>query len=261
MCQRFTAGAAVVVLLVLSGAAHALPRGAAAAPAAGNGAGVWAVAAPSSGWAWSRQPAQQQPAQQQPAQQQPAQQQPLPTAYPEIRKLYEAGKYAQVIQAVAAVQQPGPPLQFLAGLTHEKLQQPVRANERYARLTANKPETDPWRFIGQSATLLNQTPKKIDEAIGAARRAVTLAPQNPHAHYQLGHALGNKRDYAGAAQAFEKATELDPAHAYAHYHAGLSYYQVRRVDQVARHFEAFLRLAPEAPERGQVMSIMRTIRG
>jgi len=208
---------------------------------------------------------------------QEAVQQPTPpTTYPEIRKLYEAGKYQQVVDAVAAVQPPTPPLHYLAGLAHEKLQQPARANDRYGRLakagtTTATPEgaapesgttpTDPWHFIGQSATSLNQAPKKIDEAVAAARKAVELAPQNVHAQYQLGLALGNQRDYAGAAQAFEKATEIDPAHAYAHYHAGLSYYQVKRIDQVARHFEAFLQLAPEAPERGQVMSIMRTIRG
>lgn len=195
--------------------------------------------------------------------QEQAPQPPLPTTYPEIRKLYEAGKYQQVIDAVAALTQPQPPTPviYIAGLAHEKLQQPVRANERFAQLSTNRPETNAWVFIGRSATSLNQTPKMVAESIAAARHAVELDPQNPHAHYQLGLALSNQRDYAGAAQAFVRVTEIDPANAYAHYYAGLSFYQLRRIDQVAKHFEAFLRLAPEAPERGQVASIMRTIRG
>lgn len=250
MPHRSAVSVAAALALVVAGAAHASADAPATAsfgrdhPIAGVGEALV------SGWTGSQQ----------------GEQQPLPTTYPEIRKLYEAGRYQEVVQAVAAVEQPAPPLQLLAGSAHEKLQQPVRASERYEGLTAtpsgaDQPVTDPWHFIGRSALLLNQTPKKIDEAVAAARRAVELAPANAHAHYQLGLALGNRRDYAGAAQAFEKTTEIDPAHAYAHYHAGLSYYQLRRLDQVARHFEAFLQLAPEAPERGQVMSVMRTIRG
>lgn len=219
------------------------------------------------------------------AAQDPAPPPPPPTTYPEIRKLYEAGKYQEVVDAVNAVAQtladpaaaaqaaaeaageatpvahPEPQLEYLAGQALEKLQQPALADERFARLVTDKPETDPWRFIGQSATLLNQTPMAVDESIAAARHATELAPDNVHAHYQLGLALAEKRDYAAAAPAFARATEIDPAHAYAHYYAGLSFYQVQRIDLVAKHFEAFLVLAPEAPERAQVGSIMRTIRG
>lgn len=196
-----------------------------------------------------------------PAAQEPVPPQQLPTTYPEVRKLYEAGNYQQVIDAVAAAPQPqSPPLIYIAGLAHEKLQQPVLANDRFGQLAVDRVETDFWRFIGESATALNQTPKNIEAAIVAARRAVELAPEDVHAHYQLGLSLSNNRDYAGASEEFARATEIDPAHAYAHYYAGMSFYQVQRIDQVAKHFEAFLTLAPEAPERGQVASIMRTIR-
>jgi hypothetical protein len=34
---------------------------------------------------------------------------------------------------------------------------------------------------------------------------------------------------------------------------------VKRADQTATHFQAFLRLAPKAPERAEVQSIMRTL--
>jgi hypothetical protein len=36
---------------------------------------------------------------------------------------------------------------------------------------------------------------------------------------------------------------------------------VKRPDQVVRYFERFLKLAPKAPERSAVMSILRAIKG
>ncbi len=47
--------------------------------------------------------------------------------------------------------------------------------------------------------------------------------------------------------------------AYAHYYGGMMHYRANRVDRMAVHFEQFLKLAPEAPERPEVLSIMRTL--
>ena len=49
--------------------------------------------------------------------------------------------------------------------------------------------------------------------------------------------------------------------AYAHYEAGMAYYKAKRVDKMAVYFENFLKLAPAAPERPAVLSIMKTVRG
>ena len=87
-----------------------------------------------------------------------------------------------------------------------------------------------------------------------------MAPGQFHPTYQLGLALSGAEQWAPAAAAFEKATAVDPAHAYAHYYAGLAYSKIRRVDLMARHFEYFLKLAPEAPERPAVTALMRSIR-
>jgi tetratricopeptide (TPR) repeat protein len=81
------------------------------------------------------------------------------------------------------------------------------------------------------------------------------------AHYQAGLLYGQLNDFVKAAAAFDKAAKRDPEFAYAHYHAGLSYYRMKRIDLMATHFESFLKLAPEAPERAEVESIMRTVRG
>jgi hypothetical protein len=39
------------------------------------------------------------------------------------------------------------------------------------------------------------------------------------------------------------------------------HYRAKRPDRMANHFEQFLKLAPEAPERPEVIQIMRTVRG
>ena len=73
--------------------------------------------------------------------------------------------------------------------------------------------------------------------------------------------LDARGENQAAAEAFVKATEADPRMAYAHYHAGMNFYKAKRIAQMAVYFEYFLKLAPDAPERPAVESIMRTIRG
>ena len=64
-----------------------------------------------------------------------------------------------------------------------------------------------------------------------------------------------------AAEAFAKAAELNPQVACAHYDAGMAFYKIKRVDRMAVYFENFVKLAPNAPEKAAVQSIMRTVRG
>ena len=73
--------------------------------------------------------------------------------------------------------------------------------------------------------------------------------------------LAKREDWAGAADAFDRAAELNPSMAYAHYYGGLMAYRAGRPARMANPFERFLQLAPEAPEWPEVMSIMRTVRG
>jgi hypothetical protein len=41
----------------------------------------------------------------------------------------------------------------------------------------------------------------------------------------------------------------------------MNYYKAKRIDRMAVYFENFLKLAPNAPEKPAVESIMRTVRG
>lgn len=178
----------------------------------------------------------------------------------DARRLYDAGKYREAIDTVSSASegQTDARLLYLTALGHEKLNDAESARRVYEQL-ANRSGNDPWRFVGRSALSLRQ--RNLADALAAASEAVTQGPSVPEAHYQLGLVHSFREDFAKSAAAFDRATQLDPAFAYAHYYAGLSYYKAKRIDLMASHFEAFLKLAPEAPERPEVQSIMRTIRG
>ena len=88
-----------------------------------------------------------------------------------------------------------------------------------------------------------------------------MAPDLPEAHFQLGLALARQQQWPEAAAEFEAVIQRQPTNAYAHYYAGMMHYRASRIDLMGVHFEQFLKLAPEAPERPEVMSIMRTLQG
>jgi len=178
----------------------------------------------------------------------------------DVRQLYDAGKYQEVVGAVdeGSVDAGKARLQYLAAQSHEKLKDDEAARRSYERLATVGGDTA-WASIGRSGVQVMN--KQFDEAMASADQAVGQDGSLPEAHFQRGIVLMNRRDYGGAMEAFNRATELDPAFAAAHYNAGLASYRAKRVDLMANHFETFIRLAPNAPERPEVESILRTVRG
>jgi tetratricopeptide (TPR) repeat protein len=170
------------------------------------------------------------------------------------RQLFEAGKYQAAIDKSADDNSPA--AQYLNGLSHLKLNQPDAAKESFRRLEGTD---SAWQSVGQSAVAL--TDNNRDAALAAAKAAVSGNAKLAEAQYQLGLVLDATGDHAGAADAFAKASEINPQMAYAHYYAGMSFYEAKRIDRMAVYFENFLKLAPNAPERPAVESIMRTVRG
>jgi len=174
----------------------------------------------------------------------------------ELQRLFEAGRYQQVIEAEPPDGAPG--AVYLAAQSQQKLGADAQAATLYARL-AERPESDPWRFIGESGRLLVEG--QFDAATDAAQRAIAMAGDLPEAHFQLGLALARRESWQMAASEFDAAAMFNPSNAYAHYYGGLMHYRANRPDRMAIHFEQFLKLAPDAPERPEVMQIMRTVRG
>ena len=174
----------------------------------------------------------------------------------EAQRLFESGRFQQVVETTQPDAEPA--ALFVAAQSHQKLGAIDEARRTYERL-ASRDENDPWRFIGESALRLLED--NTDAAQASARRATEMAGDLADAHFQLGLVLARRQEWANAAAAFDRAAELRPNYAYAHYNGGLMHYRANRTDRMANHFEQFLKLAPEAPERPEVLQIMRTVRG
>jgi|SRR5579862_5078929 len=178
----------------------------------------------------------------------------------DVRQLYDAGKYQDVVKATegkAVENDTAARLQYLAAQSDSKLNNNDSAKQRYQRLADGGGKT--WGPIGASGVQLID--KQLDQALASANQAVQAGATTPEAHYQRGLVLMARQSYADAASAFTKATELDPSFAAAQYFAGLANYRNKRIDLMTRNFESFVKLAPNAPERPEVESILRTVRG
>jgi tetratricopeptide (TPR) repeat protein len=167
----------------------------------------------------------------------------------DLRKLYDAGQYQQV---VSSAQNSGDPrVMFLVAQSHQKLSHTDEARRVFEQLAGR---SDAWRGAARI-----RREKRYPGLADAASEAVDRDGGLAEAHYQRGLALSARQDMAGAAAAFQKAAEIDSNWAYAHYYAGLAYSKVKRADLTASHFQTFLKIAPQAPERGEVQSILRTL--
>jgi tetratricopeptide (TPR) repeat protein len=174
--------------------------------------------------------------------------------------LFDAGKYEEAISAITAKEgEPAPESIYLAGQSYLRLNRRDDARAQFAKLAAGVDPPTAWSLVGESATALADGNHPV--AVEKASRAAEMAPDQFHPHYQLGLAHAALEQWEQAAAAFEKATTINPSFAYAHYHAGLMYSRQRQLDKMATHLEYFLKLAPEAPERAAVTSLMRSIRG
>ena len=174
----------------------------------------------------------------------------LAATYDEVRVWFEAGKNQQVIDAAKT----DPKVLFLAGHAYLKLDKKSEAKATFAKLTAD----DAWKAVGAAAIAL--VDGKNDEALDKAKKATSANGGLLEAQYQLGLVQRKRGANAEAAAAFDKAGSLN-TFAYAHYNAGLAYYDLKKYDKMSDSFQRFLKLAPNAPEKGKVESIMKTLGG
>ena len=172
---------------------------------------------------------------------------------PEVQRLFQSGAYEQAADAAG---EGDPASTFLAAQALIKLDRTERAVAEFTRLRAS--ENSAWRLIGESGEAL--VANDAGRAAELARRAIDADGGNAFAHYQLGLAASKASDWGTAVPAFSRTVELKGDFAYAHYYAALAYQRQRQLSKAAEHFDAFLRLAPDAPERSAVLAIMRTLK-
>jgi tetratricopeptide (TPR) repeat protein len=178
----------------------------------------------------------------------------------DVRQLYDAGRYQEVVRATdltRAEADNASRLQYLAAQSYTKLNDTDGARRTYQRLADSG--ANPWAPIGKSAVQLMD--KQYDEALASADQAVRMAATLPEAHYQRGIVRMFRKEYGDALDAFTKATQLDPTFAAAYYYAGLASARVKRIDLTASNFGMFVKLAPNAPERPEVESVLRGVQG
>jgi uncharacterized protein HemY len=94
------------------------------------------------------------------------------------QRAFEAGRYQEVVDAASAA--PSPSVLFLAALSAQKLNDATRANAFLDQL-AQRPDTDPWHFVGLSARQLLASDDQA--ALESAQRATALDPMLPEARY------------------------------------------------------------------------------
>ena len=172
----------------------------------------------------------------------------------QIQRLFESGKYQQVVDSTTPDSPPD--VLYTTAQSQQKLGANDQAAQTFGRL-AERPEADPWHFIGLSGRQTRGRESRRRDRVGASSsRDGTGTSLRALSARSCARAAAA---WAEAAAAFDEVSARQPANAYAYYYGGMMHYRASRVDQMAVHFEQFLKLAPEAPERPEVLSIMRTL--
>lgn len=118
------------------------------------------------------------------------------------------------------------------------------AEEGYARILREHPsEPNALNFLG----MLRFHQGRNDEAIDLLRQSIEAKPDNPHAHINLGNMLMERRDLAGAHEAFVKATDLAPELAIAWYNLGICLRHMQRLQDAVNALYKAIQLDPNYP--------------
>jgi len=120
-------------------------------------------------------------------------------------------------------------------------------------------QTDPDPAVQVAAQLAIARLTNDEGTLSQARAAAGAYPESLFVQYELGLSYAVRNDFASAARIFDGCIATAPAFAYAYYQSALAYQRLDRPDIMANRFDRFVRLAPNAPERPEVESVLRTI--
>jgi tetratricopeptide (TPR) repeat protein len=131
------------------------------------------------------------------------------------------------------------------------------AEEAFKKAQELSPDSDQAR-IGLARVAIQR--KQYDEASAQLDAAEKLNADSPELFYARGLMNVSRGNHKDAVKDLETAIEKQPKNAYAHYYAGIAYNGIKRPDKMVEHFEAFLKLAPDAPEAAKVRSLLKGVR-
>jgi tetratricopeptide (TPR) repeat protein len=98
------------------------------------------------------------------------------------------------------------------------------------------------------------------EAEAPALQALQASPADPVASAALGEALVSQGKLDEAIQRLTTVLRADPSLPYAHYWRGQAYHRNTQIARMVGDYEAFLRLAPDAPEAPALRALLGSLR-
>ena len=146
---------------------------------------------------------------------------------------------------------------FNLAITASRNNQPEEAVRAYRAAEQARPDAvEAPRNLGR--LLLSQDDR--EGALACFTRAAQLAPGEAQSHNDLGEVFRQLNRLPEAQAAFEKALEADPNHGQAHFNLGLVCANSRQYADAIEHFQAYLRLEPQAQDRTQVQQWIEKLR-
>jgi tetratricopeptide (TPR) repeat protein len=143
-----------------------------------------------------------------------------------------------------------PAVQGLPLLSLVNLARDLRDAKEWAaaeRLLRDGQERHPghfWLNHDLAIVLLWQPHPQVEQALRYLTAAVALRSDSPGVHLNLGNALHEKKDLAGAVRAYRAALRLDPHFALAHIGLGNARYDNKDVEGAIRAYQAALEIDP-----------------
>jgi tetratricopeptide (TPR) repeat protein len=134
---------------------------------------------------------------------------------------------------------------YILGLCYVLSKNYPRAQETFARLYGVPTESAAAHLV-LARILLRQGFDPIAE--DEARKALSLSPQLPFAHFTLGEFYVYKSDYSGAAQEFEQELVLNPGNAIALTRLGDVHWHLKRYDDAEKVLQRSIWLDSTASE-------------
>jgi tetratricopeptide (TPR) repeat protein len=175
-------------------------------------------------------------------------------------ELYRAFKFAEaeqvLVEAAQADRENVRALEFL-GLSQLGLGKTREAEETLNKAHDLAPESDSVKVAQARVSIEAQQLERAESLLGDA---ASINKDNPEIALYMGAIKLAQRNYQGAVNDLNTALSMKTTNPYAHYYAGLAWNGLKKPDRMVDNFQAFLRLAPDAPEAARVRSLLRAVR-